>query len=53
MVIDNVLMDVTEPHFSEVKIVPAGLPPSREQRSRVSKVIQHGAQLQAGKEREK
>ena len=46
-------MDIAEPHFSEVKIVPAGLPPSREQWSRVSKVIQRGAQPQTGKEREK
>ena len=42
-----------EPHFSEVKIVPAGFPPSREQQGRVSEVIQRGAQLQTGKEREK
>ena len=49
----HVLTDVAEPHFSEVKIVPAGLPPSREQWSRVPKVIQHGTQPQAGKEREK
>ena len=46
-------MDIAEPHFSEVKIVPAGLPPSQEQWSRISKVIQHGAQLQTGKKREK
>ena len=45
-------MDIMEPHFSEVKIVPAGLPPSQEQWSRVSKVIQRGAQSQTGKERE-
>ena len=51
--INNVLTDLMEPHFSEVKIVPAGLPPCQEQQSRVSKVIQHGAQLQTGKEREK
>ena len=53
MAIDNILTDLIEPHFSEVKIVPAGLPPSREQWSRVSKVIQCGAQLQTGKKREK
>ena len=53
MAIDNVLTDLVEPHFSEVKIVPVGLPPSQEQQSRISKVIQCGAQLQTGKEREK
>ena len=46
-------MDLAEPHFSEVKMVPVGLHPSREQWSRVSKVIQHGAKPQTGKEREK
>ena len=46
-------MDLIEAHFSEVKIVPVGLPPSQEQWSRVSKVIQHGTQPQTGKEREK
>ena len=51
--IDNVLTDLMEPHFSEVKILSAGLPPSQEQQSRVSKVIQHGAQRQTGKERAK
>ena len=51
MAIDNVLMDVAEPHLSEVKIVPASLPPSQEQRSRVSKMIQHGAQPQAEKDK--
>ena len=51
MAIDNVLMDLAEPHFSEMKIVPASLPPSREQRSRVPKMIQHGTQPQAEKDK--
>ena len=42
----NVLMDLAEPHFSEMEVVPASLSPHREQRSRVPKMIQRGTQPQ-------
>ena len=53
MAIDDVLMDIAKPHFSEMETAPAGLPPSQKQQSGVSKVIQHGTQPETGKEREK
>ena len=51
MAINNVLMDLAEPHFSEMKVVPASLSPHQEQRSRVPKMIQCGAQLQTKKDK--
>ena len=48
---DNVLTDFTEPHFSEMKVVPASLSPHPEQRSRVPKMIQCVTQTQAKKDK--
>ena len=44
-------MDLTEPHFSEMEVVPASLSPHQEQRSRVPKMIQHGTQSQTKKDK--
>ena len=44
-------MDLTEPHLSEMEVVPESLSPYREQRSRVPKMIQHGTQPQTKKDK--